>query len=160
MPRLTCDLSPLTFFQIIIPCPSEPCTTYKDSRPQALQIQISQVFITNSRTGYKSTQTDMLVFLQPFLGSKLYTNFENFPAMSGDVQPLPNSSWVNDCSLLANSSKIDKHLNGVCQDTFGTHRPSQVSFVWIIFIIVIMIMFKNHCYCSCCYGSCSCCFVL
>ena len=119
-------------------------------------MQMSQVFITNSRTGCKSTQTDMLVFLQPFLGSKLYNNFENFPSMSGDVQPLPNSSWVNDCSLLANSAKIDKHLNGVCQDTFGTHRPSQVLFVCIL-SIVIMMMFYNHC--SCCYCSCSC-FVL
>ena len=76
----------------------------------------------------------MLMFLQPFLGSKLYTDFENFPSMSGDVQPLPNSSWVNDCSLLVNSAKIDKHLNGVCQDTFGTHQPSQVLFVCCIIV--------------------------
>lgn len=129
------DLHVLTtfhLFQIIIPCPSEPCTAYKDSRPQALQIQMSQVFITNSRTGYKSTQTDMLMFLQPFLGSKIYTDFEHFPSMLGDVQPLPNASWVNDCSLLANSAKVDKHLNGVCQDTFGTHQPSQVLLVIVI----------------------------
>ena len=119
-------------FQIIIPCPSEPSAAYNDSRPQALQIQISQVFITNSRTGYKCTQTDMLMFLQPFLDSKIYTEFENFPSMLGDVQPLPNSSWVNDYSLLANSVKVDKHLNGVCQDTFGTHQPSQVLSVLVM----------------------------
>ncbi|XP_078346054.1 bridge-like lipid transfer protein family member 3B [Oculina patagonica] len=125
--------------KIIIPCPSESCAAYKESRAQALQLQVSQVFITNSRTGYKSTQTDMLVFLQRFLGSKIYTDFHNFPAMLGDVQPLPNSSWVNDCSVLANSAKVDKHLNGVCQDAFGTHQPSQVwcisaEQVWLDFL--------------------------
>ena len=119
---------------------------------------MSQVFITNSRTGYKSTQTDMLMFLQPFLGSKLYTDFENFPSMSGDVQPLPNSSWVNDCSLLANSAKIDKHLNGVCQDTFGTHRPSQVSFVCLfsslfyhLFYVTVHFIIYYHNPIHCCY---------
>lgn len=100
---------------------------------------MSQAFITNSRTGYKSTQTDMLMFLQPFLGSKIYTDFQNFPAELGDVQPLPNSSWVNDCSLLANCAKVDKHLNGVCQDTFGTHQPSQVLFVIIMRLFFIIL---------------------
>ena len=118
----------LFILQLVIPCPSDPCAAYKDSRPQGLQVQVSQVFITNSRIGNKSTQTDMLMFLQPFLGAKTYTDFQNFPSMPADVQPLPNSLWINDCSLLSKDAKNDKHLNGVCQDISGTHQPSQVSF--------------------------------
>lgn len=125
--------------KLVIPCPSDPCAAYKDSRPQGLQVQMSQVFITNSRIGNKSTQTDMLMFLQPFLGARTYSDFQNFPSLPSDVQPLPNSSWVNDCSLLSNDAKIDKHLNGVCQDTSGTHQPSQVwclsaEQVWLDFL--------------------------
>lgn len=125
--------------KIVIPCPSDPCAAYKESRPQALQVQASQVFITNSRTGYKSTQTDMLMFLQPFLASKVYTDLNSFPSLNSDVQPLPNSAWVNDCSLLVNNGKVDRLMNGICHDVYDTHQPSQVwcmsaEQVWLDFL--------------------------
>lgn len=128
------------FFQIVIPCPCDPSAPYKESRPQALQLQASQVFITNSRTGYKCTQTDMLMFLQQFLGSKVYNDYHNFPACNSDARPLPNSAWVNDNSLLASDGKIDRLLNGVCSDVFDTHQPSQVQCRTIFASIIVYIL--------------------
>ena len=117
---------PCLFFQIVIPCPCEPCAPYKESRPQALQLQASQVFISNSRTGYKCTQTDMLMFLQRFLGVRVYTDYHSFPALNSDVHPLSNSAWINDCSLLGNNSRVDKLMNGISHDVSNICQPSQV----------------------------------
>lgn len=125
--------------KIVIPCPCEPCAPYKESRPQALQLQASQVFITNSRTGYKCTQTDMLMFLQRFLGVRVYTDYHSFPALNSDVHPLPNSAWINDCSLLGNNSRVDKLMNGISHDVSNICQPSQVwcvsaEQVWLDFL--------------------------
>lgn len=125
--------------KVVIPCRCDPCAAYKELRPQALQLQASQVFITNSRIGYKCSQTDMLMFLQRFLGAKVYTDFHSFPALNSDVQPLPNSAWVNDSSLIGNDRRIDKLMNGFCQDVYDTHQPSQVwcltaEQVWLDFL--------------------------
>ena len=68
----------------------------------------------------------MLMFLQPFLASKVYSDFNSFPSLNSDVRPLPNSAWVNDCSLLVNNGKVDHLMNGVCHDIYDTHQPSQV----------------------------------
>lgn len=134
---------PCRFFQIVIPCPCEPCAPYKESRPQALQLQASQVFISNSRTGYKCTQTDMLMFLQRFLGVRVYNDYQSFPALNSDVHPLPNSAWINDCSLLGNNSRVDKLMNGISHDVSNICQPSQVQNRSHLFTFFVIIFYVN-----------------
>ena len=80
------------------------------------------------------------MFLQRFLGAKVYTDFHSFPALNSDVQPLPNSAWVNDCSLIGNDRRIDKLMNGFCQDVYDTHQPSQVEEHFFLFLCLVRLV--------------------
>ncbi|KAK3746692.1 hypothetical protein QZH41_018916 [Actinostola sp. cb2023] len=112
--------------KIILPCPSEPGCHYLESRPQALQIQMSQVALTNSRVGSNSSQTELLMLLQQFSSSKLYTEFTAFPNELNDVRPLSNLAWLKDFGVMDDPITIERLLNGLQVDSSGPCCPSQV----------------------------------
>ena len=87
---------------------------------------MSQASITNTRIGSNSTQTDLLVFLQQFNSSKLYSDILSFPNLLEDKRPLPNNIWLNDYSLLECGRKVEQLMNGVQEDVLNGKRPAQV----------------------------------
>ncbi|XP_032240732.2 UHRF1-binding protein 1-like [Nematostella vectensis] len=114
--------------RIILPCPSDPCSLYRELRPQALQIQMSQVFFTNSRIGANSSQTELLMILQKFSASKLYSDYGSFPNDMDDVRPLPNLAWLKDSGVVDDPVKIARLLKGMQTDSHHADhcRSSQV----------------------------------
>ena len=112
---------------MIIPCPSEPCAHYSHLRPQALQAQLSQASMSNTRIGANSTQTDLLVFLQRFNASKLYSDFLSFPNEPGDTRPLPNGIWLNDHGVLSSGREAEQLVNGAREDFLRSKQAAQVS---------------------------------
>ncbi|XP_031549188.1 UHRF1-binding protein 1-like isoform X1 [Actinia tenebrosa] len=112
--------------KIVLPCPSEAGCHYRESRPQALQIQISQVALTNSRVGSNSSQTELLMLLQQFSSSKLYTDYNRFPNEFSDVRPLSNLAWLKDFGVVDDPVRIERLMNGLRTDTTGPCKPSQV----------------------------------
>jgi len=86
--------------QVSIPCESDSSLSHQEERPKALQIQISQAVISNSRIGVATSQSDLLMDVQKALTSKIYSKCNEFPNTSADYAPLPNDYWVNDYSIV------------------------------------------------------------
>ena len=82
------------------PCESDSSLSHQEERPKALQIQISQAVISNSRIGVATSQSDLLMDVQKALTSKIYSKCSEFPNTSADFAPLPNDYWVNDYSIV------------------------------------------------------------
>eukprot|EP00112_Aurelia_sp_Birch-Aquarium-sp1_P003162 Seg1354.4 transcript_id=Seg1354.4/GoldUCD/mRNA.D3Y31 product="UHRF1-binding protein 1-like" protein_id=Seg1354.4/GoldUCD/D3Y31 len=83
-----------------MPCATEPTLPHQEDRPKALQIQISQAVVSNSRIGVATSQSDLLMDVQNALASKLYAKNSSFPNEAHDYGPLPNEYWVNDYSMV------------------------------------------------------------
>ena len=83
-----------------MPCATEPTLPHQEDRPKALQIQVSQAVVSNSRIGVATSQSDLLMDVQNALASKLYPKNSLFPNEANDYGPLPNEFWVNDYSMV------------------------------------------------------------
>ena len=83
-----------------LPCESDASLPHKEQRPKALQVQISQAVVSNSRIGTATSQSDLLMDVQNALASKVYVKSNDFPNSAVDCGPLPNDYWVNDYSII------------------------------------------------------------
>ncbi|XP_065070490.1 bridge-like lipid transfer protein family member 3B [Rhopilema esculentum] len=86
--------------QVTVPCDASFELPHSSERPKALQIQISQAVISNSRIGVATSQSDLLMDVQDALASHVYSRNNDFPNSQTDYGPLPNEYWVNDYSIL------------------------------------------------------------
>lgn len=110
--------------QVTIPCESDPSLPHQEERPKALQVQISQAVISNSRIGTATSQSDLLMDVQNALASRVYTASNSFPNVHCDYAHLPNDYWVNDYSIIHSrffnihqrerASPLGQNENGAC----------------------------------------------
>ena len=107
-----------------IPCEPDPTLPHQEERPKALQIQISQAIISNSRIGTATSQSDLLMDVQSAVASKVYVRNFEFPNAEGDCGPLPNDYWVNDYSIIHNRFVTAYHKDAVCTGD-GNHLDGE-----------------------------------
>ena len=135
-------------FQVVIPCEPDPLLPHMEERPKALQLTISQAVITNCRIGSVSSQSELLMDLQTFLASKLYSSTFAFPNENNDLRPLPNNHWVNDYSLVHRTfqnvyqRKREQMKNGV-KLSGDTEIPYHIWCVWCEQLWIDFICIEN-----------------
>ncbi|XP_070559931.1 bridge-like lipid transfer protein family member 3B [Ptychodera flava] len=76
-----------------ITIPSEQEVKDEPERPKALQIQFSQVTLSNCRIGTQSSISDLASAVQNIYGGKLFTNLQQFPNEPWDLNALPQMLW-------------------------------------------------------------------
>ncbi|XP_006816227.1 bridge-like lipid transfer protein family member 3B [Saccoglossus kowalevskii] len=73
--------------------PAEPEVLHQPDRPKSLQIQSSQITISNCRSATNSTKSDLGSTLQNMYSGKLFCERKSYPGDKNDLNGVPKMFW-------------------------------------------------------------------
>ncbi|XP_077994707.1 bridge-like lipid transfer protein family member 3B [Glandiceps talaboti] len=111
--------------KIVIPAEEE--VTGQPERPNALQVQFSQVILSNCRIGTSSSISDLASAVQNIYGGKLFTNQQSFPNESGDLNAVPQMLWNHAYKSGESDIKDENSSAPIAVQGKGTSPPPQTT---------------------------------